>query len=255
MMLRKQACACTAAKSNAVREALPMRLFSAPQRSTSPVCNATVSADRRALLLGLVGIYQISHTAEPALASYGEGANVFGRVTNRSGFIPYAGEQFALLLPSKWNPSKEREFPNMVLRYLDNNDAANHTLVVIKPTDKASITDYGEPEDFANEVKYMLGVQAWQGETVSEGGFDKGSIASAALLGTATDKDRKGKPYYELEILSRSADGDEGGRHQLFKATVSNGNLYILKVQAGDKRWFKGTDKDCLGIIQSFTVA
>eukprot|EP00983_Pelagomonas_calceolata_P002801 92808-Pelagomonas_calceolata.AAC.1 len=82
------------------------------------------------------------------------------------------------------------------------------------------------------------------GETVSEGGFEAGSVASAALLGTATDKDRKGKPYYQLEILSRSADGDEGGRHQLFKATVSNGNLYILKVQAGDKRWFKGTDKD-----------
>jgi hypothetical protein len=31
---------------------------------------------------------------------------------------------------------------------------------------------------------------------------------------------------------------------QLFKATVSNGKLYILKVQAGDKRWFKGTDKE-----------
>ena len=40
-----------------------------------------------------------------------------------------------------------------------------------------------------------------------------------------------------------AADGNEGGRHQLIKATVSNGNLYLLKVQAGDKRWFKGEDK------------
>ena len=36
-----------------------------------------------------------------------------------------------------------------------------------------------------------------------------------------------------------AADGDEGGRHQLINAAVSNGNLYILKVQVGDKRWFK----------------
>ena len=36
-----------------------------------------------------------------------------------------------------------------------------------------------------------------------------------------------------------AADGDEGGRHQLINAAVSKGNLYILKVQVGDKRWFK----------------
>lgn len=34
----------------------------------------------------------------------------------------------------------------------------------------------------------------------------------------------------------RAADGDEGGRHQLISATVNGGKLYLLKVQAGDKR-------------------
>lgn len=33
-----------------------------------------------------------------------------------AGFIPYAGEGFALLIPSKWNPSKEQDFPGLVLR-------------------------------------------------------------------------------------------------------------------------------------------
>ncbi len=33
-----------------------------------------------------------------------------------AGFIPYAGEGFALLIPSKWNPSKEQDFPGVVLR-------------------------------------------------------------------------------------------------------------------------------------------
>lgn len=33
-----------------------------------------------------------------------------------AGFIPYAGEGFAVLIPSKWNPSKEQDFPGVVLR-------------------------------------------------------------------------------------------------------------------------------------------
>lgn len=55
-------------------------------------------------------------------------------------------------------------------------------------------------------------------------------------------------------VLS-AADGDEGGRHQLVTATVGNGKLYILKVQVGDKRWFKGAKNEALGITNSFTVA
>lgn len=33
-----------------------------------------------------------------------------------AGFVPYAGEGYALLLPSKWNPSKEKDFPGTALR-------------------------------------------------------------------------------------------------------------------------------------------
>ena len=47
------------------------------------------------------------------------------------------------------------------------------------------------------------------------------------------------------EILTRTADGNEGGRHQLLTATVGGGNLYICKVQIGDKRWFKGESALC----------
>lgn len=36
----------------------------------------------------------------------------------RAGFVPYAGEGYALLIPSKWNPSKERDFPGTQLRCL-----------------------------------------------------------------------------------------------------------------------------------------
>ena len=55
--------------------------------------------------------------------------------------------------------------------------------------------------------------------------------------------------------LTRTADGDEGGKHQLITATVKDGKLYILKAQAGDKRWFKGARKFVENTVSSFSVA
>jgi len=67
---------------------------------------------------------------------------------------------------------------------------------------------------------------------------------SVANVLTTGSRVTGGKTYYQYEILTRTADGDEGGRHHLFATTVSNGKLYILKMQAGDKRWFKGTERE-----------
>ena len=64
-----------------------------------------------------------------------------------------------------------------------------------------------------------------------------------------------GQPYYYLSVLTRTADGDEGGKHQLITATVKDGKLYICKAQAGDKRWFKGARKFVEGATSSFSVA
>ena len=55
--------------------------------------------------------------AQPSHAAFGDAANVFGKATNTSGQIPFKGEGFSVTLPSKWSPSKEREVPNVVLRY------------------------------------------------------------------------------------------------------------------------------------------
>merc|ERR1711972_1084744 len=190
----------------------------------------------------------------PALASYGESANVFGEITNKSGFVAYAGDGFSMLLPSKWNPSKEKDFPNVVLRYEDNFDAVNSVVVIKEKTDKSRVEDFGTPDEFLNKFSYLLGKQSYNGKTISEGGFapDRVSAASVLDLGSATDK--KGRTVYKFNILSRTADGNEGGRHQLISATVASGTLYILKVQVGDKRWFKGAKKEAEGCLNSFLV-
>jgi hypothetical protein len=231
-----------------------------PAASSAARCPVVVraqqqEASRRSALGLLAAGAALVTRADPSQAAYGESANIFGKTTNKAGFVPYAGEGYALLVPAKWNPSKEFDFPGVQLRYEDNFDAVTNLTVITQKTDKSSISGYGSPEKFLNEFKYLLGTQVFTGETQSEGGFKSGKVSSAALLDVQEANDKSGKPYYKYEILTRTADGDEGGRHQLITAACSGGQLYILKVQVGDKRWFKGVDKDAKGAWNSFTVA
>merc|ERR1711965_128402 len=185
-------------------------------------------------------------------ATYGDSANVFGKITNKSGFVAFAGEGFSLLLPSKWNPSKEKDFPSVALRYEDNFDAVNNLVVIKEKTDKSRIDDFGTPEQFLNSFSFLLGQQSYSGKTISEGGFAPDRVSAASVLDLESTTDKKGKTFYRYNILSRTADGDEGGRHQLVSATVSGNILYILKIQVGDKRWFKGVRKEAEGVFNSF---
>lgn len=79
-------------------------------------------------------------------------------------------------------------------------------------------------------------------------------MATANILESSTPT-INGKPYYFISVLTRTADGDEGGKHQLITATVKDGKLYICKAQAGDKRWFKGAKKFVENSVTSFSVA
>ncbi|KAK9155220.1 hypothetical protein Sjap_002700 [Stephania japonica] len=209
---------------------------------------------RRLALTVLIGAAAIGTKVSPADAAYGEAANVFGKPKANTDFLAYNGEGFKLLIPAKWNPSKEVEFPGQVLRYEDNFDSNSNVSVMVTPTDKKSIIDYGSPEQFLAQVDYLLGKQAYSGKTESEGGFDPDAVATANILESASPT-VNGKQYYSLSVLTRTADGDEGGKHQLITATVSNGKLYICKAQAGDKRWFKGARKFVESAASSFNVA
>jgi hypothetical protein len=210
---------------------------------------------RRAAMGMLAGVAAMVAGASPSQAAYGDAANVFGKITNTSGFVPYAGEGFTVLLPSKWNPSKETDLENLQLRYEDNFDAVNNVAIVAQPTDKSSIDQLGSSDAFAQNLGFLFGKQAFAGETISEGGFAPGRVSAASLLGVSESTDSKGKKYYRYEFLTRSADGNEGGRHILVSATVSGGKLWICRTQIGDKRWFKGANKEAQGLVNSFTVA
>jgi photosystem II oxygen-evolving enhancer protein 2 len=210
---------------------------------------------RRLALTVLIGGAAIGSRVSPADAAYGEAANVFGKPKGaNTDFLAYNGDGFKVLIPAKWNPSKEIEYPGQVLRYEDNFDATSNLSVLINPTDKKSITDYGSPESFLSQVDFLLGKQSYFGKTDSEGGFESGAVATANLL-EASSAEVGGKPYYFLTVLTRTADGDEGGKHLVITATVNDGKLYILKAQAGDKRWFKGARKFVESAAASFSIA
>ncbi|XP_039047403.1 oxygen-evolving enhancer protein 2, chloroplastic-like [Hibiscus syriacus] len=235
-----------------------------PKPNNQLVCRAQKQAagqdddgsvvSRRLALTVLIGAAAVSSKVSPADAAYGEAANVFGKPKTNTDFTAYNGDGFKLSIPSKWNPSKEVEYPGQVLRYEDNFDTTSNLTVMVTPTDKKSITDYRSPEDFLGSVDYLLGKQAYFGKTDAEGGFDSGAVATANVLESSTST-VGGKPYYFLSVLTRTADGDEGGKHQLITATVNNGKLYICKAQAGDKRWFKGARKFVESAATSFSVA
>ena len=176
------------------------------------------------------------------------------KTTLSSGFIPFAGDGYACLIPAKYNPSRERPFPHQDVYYEDNFDAVSNISVLVEKVSKSKIEDFGSPESYLEQIGYLLGQQVYAGETRSEGGFAANRVSTAAVLDVFT-KSNKGKTYYYYEVLTRTADGDEGGRHQLIAATVSDNTLYTMKLQSGDKRWFKGQERDLKQTWSSFTVA
>ncbi|PKU83849.1 oxygen-evolving enhancer protein 2, chloroplastic [Dendrobium catenatum] len=234
----------------------PTHLVVRAQRQAAAMAeeNNSTAVSRRLAVTILIGAATISTKVSPADAAYGEAANVFGKPKTNTDFLPYNGNGFKLLIPSKWNPSKEVEFPGQVLRYEDNFDSNSYVSVIVTPTDKKSITDYGPPEQFLSQVGFLLGKQAYSGNTQSEGGFDENLVATANILESSAPV-INGKQYYFVSVLTRTADGDEGGKHQLISAAVSDGKLYICKAQAGDKRWFKGARKFVESAASSFNLA
>jgi len=253
-------CIVWANQANDVAASVKMNAAVGPSVAPKPACrNTRVNAmSKRDMMAGLgaMAATGIAGQFNKAKADYGDPANVFGRVTNTKGFIPLKRDEYSFLLPSKWLYSSERDYDDIVERYQDNFDAVNFGAIIKKPAGgKNSIDQFGSPEDFLKSCDFLFGKQAWEGATISEGGFKPGSVASLSLLDIAEKTDKKGTKYYQFEILSRTADGDEGGRHKLITAGIKNGNLYILFIQVGDKRWFKGVDKEALGWRDSFTLA
>lgn len=211
-------------------------------------------AGRRGMLAGSAGLALLAGKARTADAAYGDRPKVFGQPTNTSGFFTYDNGDYSFLVPSKFNPSAERPYAGIDVRYEDNFDAVNTVTVIKQPTSKKSIEEFGSVDSYVNSLQYLLGQQAIAFNSISEGGFPSGSSGIANVF-DAKEEYRNGRPYYVYEILTTTNDGNEGGRHHLIATTVANGYLYTYRFQVGDKRWYKGYDKYARQSAESFQVA
>ena len=195
---------------------------------------------------------------QPALAAYGQKANVFGERTNSTEYYNLNGDGFDVNVPAKYVPTREREFGRETLAmYTDSFDII--TTLSISRFDrfgkKKSVKDFGSMEAMIDKIAFVLGTQSYQGNTSSEGGFATNSVLQATLV-DSSEEERNGKTYYFYNFLSRTADGDEGGKHQLVALAVGgDGYLYCYKISVGEKRWIKGGSTLTIGSWKSFNVA
>lgn len=224
-------------------------------RTRAEGANQAESPVTRRSLGALLGGALLLANSKPSFAAYGDAAKVFGsKPTNSTGFIPYEGTGFSLLLPSRWVPTEERDSREVQLRYEDTYPANNLTVLASK-TSKKSVADFGSPDQFLKENAFLFGDNVWQGNTRSEGGFKPNQVAAASVLEAEQVTGKDGKPHIYAHVLTRSADGNEGGKHHIISAVVSNGQLFIMKAQIGDKRWNKGGSRDSKTLQESFAVA
>lgn len=56
-----------------------------------------------------------------------------------------------------------RDVMSFVCRYEDDSDSISNLTVLVNQTDKSSISSFGSPNQFLNEIKFLMGEQTFQG--------------------------------------------------------------------------------------------
>ena len=79
---------------------------------------------------------------------------------------------------AKYNPGKERPFPDVDCYFEDNFDQVSNILVIAAKAKGNSIESYGKPEAMLSDFGYLMGVQTYAGETRSEGGFAANKVST-----------------------------------------------------------------------------
>lgn len=230
--------ACPAVAGKAVVKAsakAPRAAAAAPVRMS-----AEQPMDRRAALAAAAGAFALSR-AQPAEAAYGQSANVFKKSQEKKStdYSAYIADNYVVQIPQRgYNPSPQglmAEWSGVLIRWEDFNatDYANVTVTEYKKADLPSV------EDIASLG--MLGEATWDGFGEFSGidfTTEKSRAINAVNVLDAFNKDVNGTKYVVYELLSRTVDGSQGGRHHLISAAkAKDGKVYICKYTCGDKHW------------------
>jgi len=165
-------------------------------------------------------------------------------ITEYTDYQTYQGDGYSIELPQRgYNPTRPgglAQYPNADVMWED----AQSTDVA---TVSVSVFD-GKPVPSAKELVTLgfMGTDAWDcsiedncanatGTFQSEQGFSTPS-GSAHLVATGKQTDN-GVEYVTYDVLTRYADGSQGGRHHLFKIASKGGKLYVAQFVGGEKHW------------------
>ena len=99
---------------------------------------------------------------------------------------------------------------------------------------------------YLEQIGYLLGQQVYAGETRSEGGFAANRVSTAAVLDVFPSP--TGKTYYYKVLTTPPG-------HELRRNSSRRVGRAVPASSIGDKRWFKGQERDLKQTWSSFTVA
>lgn len=217
-----------------------------PQRRCAPLAAQDAAGDvsRRSIstvlpaALAASVVPSLLATPPSAQAAYGQSANVFkkSKETTQGDYKEYTTDAYSILIPQRgFNPMPEStlgEWPGMEFKWEDF-DATDYANVTVTVMEGSSLP---KPED----LKFMLGQSTWEGfgEYSTVNYADKGSSdLSAGNVLDAKVLNQDGTDYAIYELLTRTVDGSQGGRHHLMSCAVKGGKVYIAKFTCGDKHW------------------
>ena len=171
-------------------------------------------------------------------------------------FIPVveAGE-YAAQIPAQYAGTPERDLPGMVAKFT-RGYGESVSIVQLGGKGKRSVSDYGSLDDFVGkELENVFGQQVSKVTGNAKVG-DNFSDSRAFILDAAEFTDADGTLYYRYEILTQTADGDEGGKRNYVSAAVgpTSGKLYALIFQQSEKKWVKEFGKTAKATWEAFRV-
>eukprot|EP00793_Prasinoderma_coloniale_P003596 PRCOL_00002970-RA len=181
-----------------------------------------------ALAAGAAAALGLSAGAQPASAAYGQSANVFkkSRENLEGDYALYTADDYSILIPQRgFNPSPNEylaEWPGVDVRWEDygTTDFANVTVTVLN----------GEKLPKPSDLQFMLGESTWDGygefSTVNFTDPTSADLFAVNVL-DSEEKTIDGKKYAVYELLTRTVDGSQGGRHHFISASTQGGKTYI----------------------------
>lgn len=198
--------------------------YSSSLRSSSPASKMCVSSTAEDSVGGDRETSRRSTLLLTGTALLGATLADVGPANAKGGFEVVRDQQdaYQFVYPFGW---QEVSIPGQDVVYKDVIEPLESVSVSYIPTEKASISDYGD----VKEVSYTLVRKVLT--NVNQ---------DVSLLSCEERKDDGGRIYYDFEY---TASTPRYTRHAMASVTVGNGKFYTLETGANEKRWRKMADK------------